>query len=162
MQKPRPQSTQAPFVPLFCIKLFLFSNTIRTFLKQLFWWKPTWTRGHNTPWCKDIIRSEQKPRRKSKTKRSSRKGRTLVETIRVKNRVFLANEKQGNFSKRNLLGSNHLLQQTKLKKLKTKTTNAPRKTHNAWSNKNLMCWKVTWFLPMKKGCLGGLPKLWCL
>jgi hypothetical protein len=21
---------------------------------------------------------------------------------------------------------------------------------------------VTWFLPMKKGCLGGIPKLWCL
>jgi hypothetical protein len=33
---------------------------------------------------------------------------------RVKNGVFLANEKQGNFSKRNLLGSNHLLQQTKI------------------------------------------------
>jgi hypothetical protein len=51
---------------------------------------------------------------KMKTKRSSRKRRTLVETNRVKNGVFLANEKQGNFSKRNLLGSNHLLQQTKL------------------------------------------------
>jgi hypothetical protein len=55
-----------------------------------------------------------------KAKRSSRKRRTLVETIRVENGVFLANEKQGNFSKRNLLGSTHLLQQTKLKKLKTK------------------------------------------
>jgi hypothetical protein len=42
--------------------------------------------------------------------------RTLVEMIRVKNGVFLANEKQGNFFKRNLLGSNHLLQQTKLNK----------------------------------------------
>jgi hypothetical protein len=21
-------------------------------------------------------------------------------------------------------------------------------------------WKVTWFLPMKKGCLGGIAKLW--
>jgi hypothetical protein len=49
-----------------------------------------------------------------KTKCSSRKRRTLVEIIRIKNRVFLANEKQGNFSKRNLLGSNYLLQQTKL------------------------------------------------
>jgi small ligand-binding sensory domain FIST len=39
-----------------------------------------------------------------KTKRSSQKKRTLVETIGVKNGVFLANEKQGNFSKRNLLG----------------------------------------------------------
>jgi hypothetical protein len=31
--------------------------------------------------------------------------------------------------------------------------------HSAWSNKNIVCWKVTWFLPMKKGCLGGIPKL---
>jgi hypothetical protein len=45
--------------------------------------------------------------------------------------VFLANEKQGNFSKRNLLGSNHLLQQKKLKKEKTKTTDAPRKMYSA-------------------------------
>jgi hypothetical protein len=37
-------------------------------------------------------------------------------TMRVKNGVFLANEKQGNFFKRNLLGSNHLLQKTKLNK----------------------------------------------
>ena len=51
---------------------------------------------------------------KTKTKSSSGKRRTLVETIGVKNGVFLANEKQGNFSNRNLLGSNHLLQQTKL------------------------------------------------
>jgi hypothetical protein len=51
---------------------------------------------------------------KMKTKRSSGKRRTLVETNRVKNGVFLANKKQGNFSKRNLLGSNHLLQKTKL------------------------------------------------
>jgi hypothetical protein len=36
MKKSKPQSKQAPFVPLFCMKLFLFSNTIRTFLKQLF------------------------------------------------------------------------------------------------------------------------------
>jgi hypothetical protein len=61
------------FVPLFCMKLFLFSNTIRTFLAQLFRWKPTWTRGKNTPWCKDITRSEQKSRQKMKAKCSSRK-----------------------------------------------------------------------------------------
>jgi hypothetical protein len=41
---------------------------------------------------------------KMKTKSSSKKRRTLVEMNRVKNGVFLANEKQGNFSKRNLLG----------------------------------------------------------
>jgi hypothetical protein len=34
--------------------------------------------------------------------------------------------------------------------------------HRIWSNKNIVCSKVTWFLPMKKGCLGGIPKLWCL
>jgi hypothetical protein len=51
---------------------------------------------------------------KTKTKRSSRKRRTLVEIMKMKNGVFLANGKQGNFSKRNLLGSNHLLQKTKL------------------------------------------------
>jgi hypothetical protein len=45
---------------------------------------------------------------------------------------------------------------------KLKTTDAPRKTHNAWSNKNIAYWKVTWFLRMKTGCLGGIPKLWCL
>jgi hypothetical protein len=39
----------------------------------------------------------------------------------VKNREFLANEKQGNFSKGNFLGSNHLLQQTKQNKTKLKT-----------------------------------------
>jgi hypothetical protein len=74
---------------------------------------------------KDITRSEHKSRQKSKAKRSSRKRRTLVETI--EDRVFLANEKQGNFSKRNLLGSNHLLQQTKLNKLKTKNNSRSKK-----------------------------------
>jgi hypothetical protein len=34
--------------------------------------------------------------------------------------------------------------------------------HSAWSNKNIVCWKVTYFLLMKKGCLGGIPKLWRL
>jgi hypothetical protein len=65
-------------------------------------------------------------------------------------------------SKRNLWGSNHLLQQTKQKKTESKSKDAPRKTHRIWSNKNIVCWKVTWFLPMKKGCLGGIPKLWRL
>jgi hypothetical protein len=38
----------------------------------------------------------------------------------MKNGVFLANEKQGDFSKINLLGSNHLLQKTKLNKTENK------------------------------------------
>jgi hypothetical protein len=33
------------------------------------------------------------------------------------------------FSKRNLLGSNHLLQQTKQKKTESKSKDSPRKTH---------------------------------
>jgi hypothetical protein len=51
----------------------------------------------------------------------------------VKNGVFLANEKQDNFSKRNLLGYNYLLQQTKQKKLKTKdkTLQEKRIVHEA-------------------------------
>jgi hypothetical protein len=51
---------------------------------------------------------------------------------------------------------------SKQKKIKLKAKDAPRKTHSAWSNKNIVVWKVTWFLPMKKGCLGGILKLWCL
>jgi hypothetical protein len=41
--------------------------------------------------------------------------------------MFLANEKQGNFSKSNLLGYNHLLQKTKQKKLKTKVNTLQEK-----------------------------------
>jgi hypothetical protein len=52
-----------------------------------------------------------------KTKSSSRKRRTLGEIVRMKNRVFLANENEYISSKKKLLGSNHLLQQTKLKQL---------------------------------------------
>jgi hypothetical protein len=66
------------------------------------------------------------------------------------------------FSKGNMLGSNHLLQQTKQNKIESESKDAPRKTHRIRSNKNIVSWKVTWFLPMKKGCLGGIPKLWCL
>jgi hypothetical protein len=83
-------------------------------------------------------------------------------TIRVKNRVFLAMKNKYMASKRNLLGSNHLLQQTKQKNTESKSKYALRKMHRIWSNKNIVCWKVTWFLPMKKGCLGGIPKLWRL
>jgi hypothetical protein len=50
-----------------------------------------------------------------KAKRNSRK-REHTLNDKSENGVFLANKKQGNFSKRNLLGSNHLLQQTKLNK----------------------------------------------
>jgi hypothetical protein len=65
-------------------------------------------------------------------------------------------------SKRNLFGSNQLLQKTKQKKTESKSKDSLRKTYSAWSNKNIVCWKVTWFFPMKKGCLRGIPKLRCL
>jgi hypothetical protein len=58
--------------------------------------------------------------------------------------------------------SNHLFQQTKQKKTESKSKDAPRKMHRIWSNKNIVSWKVTWFCPMKNGCLGGIPKLWRL
>jgi hypothetical protein len=54
------------------------------------------------------------------------------------------------------------LQKTKQKKTESRSKDSRRKTHSIWSNKNIVCWKVTWFLPMKKGCLRGIPKLWRL
>jgi hypothetical protein len=42
------------------------------------------------------------------------------------------------FSKRNMLGSNHLLQQTEQKKTDSKNKDAPRKTHRIRSNKNIV------------------------
>jgi hypothetical protein len=61
------------------------------------------------------------------------------------------------FSKRNMLGSNHLLQKTKQNKTESESKDAPRKTHRIRSNKNIVSWKVTWYLLMKKGCLGAFP-----
>jgi hypothetical protein len=48
-----------------------------------------------------------------KTKSSSRE-RTFGQIVRMENGVFLANENEYISSKGNFLGSNHLLQQTKL------------------------------------------------
>jgi hypothetical protein len=45
----------------------------------------------------------------------------------VKTGVFLAMKEECVFSKRNMLGSNHLLQQTKQKKIDSKNKDAPRK-----------------------------------
>jgi hypothetical protein len=61
------------------------------------------------------------------------------------------------FSKRNMLGSNHLFQQTKQNKTESESKDAPRKMYSIRSNKNIVSWKMTWFLPMKKGCLGASP-----
>jgi hypothetical protein len=39
---------------------------------------------------------------------------------------------------KNMLGSNHLLQQTKQKKIESKNKDGPRKTHSIRSNKNIV------------------------
>jgi hypothetical protein len=62
------------------------------------------------------------------------------------------------FSKINMLGSNHLLQQTKQKKPERKNKYAPRKTHSIWNNKNIVFWKMTWyFYWWRRGFHGASP-----
>jgi hypothetical protein len=74
--------------------------------------------------------------------------------------VFLPNEKQGkSLSLKTWCDTNIYCSKQNKTKLKAKSKDALRKTHSAWSNKYIVSWKVTWFLPMKKGCLGGIPKL---
>ena len=150
-------------VPLFCTKLFLFSNTIWNFYKHLFWWKPIKIRGKNTPWWKDMTRSERKSRQKRKPKAVAEKEEHSNNDKSEKLSV-LCKWKWVHLLQRKFVGVQPFIaanKQTKPTK-KTKITDAPRKTHSAWSNKNIVSWKVTWFLPMKKGCLGGIPKLWRL
>jgi hypothetical protein len=131
------------FVPLFCMNFFSFPTPFEPFLKQLFWWKPTWTRGQNTPWYKDKTRSEQKSRRKTKLNAVWEKENTRW-TIRVKTRVFSANEKQNkSLSETTWCDQTIYCSKQNKRKLKAKTTDAPRKTHSAWRNKNIVSWKVT-------------------
>ena len=66
------------------------------------------------------------------------------------------------FSKTDMLGSNHMLQQTKQKKTKNKNKDAPRTTHSIWSNKNIASWKMTWYFVDEEGDALGIPKLWRL
>jgi hypothetical protein len=100
---------------------------------------------------------------KMKTKCSSRKGRTLVEIVRMKKRSVLDKWKARQLLQRKFVGVQPFTAGNKTKlNWKLKTTDAPRKMHNAWSNKNIVSWKVTWFFSMKMGCLGGIPKLWRL
>jgi hypothetical protein len=50
----------------------------------------------------------------------------------VKTRAFLANEKQGKFSKKKIVGVQPFIAATKTKQImKTKTADAPRKMHGA-------------------------------
>ena len=43
-----------------------------------------------------------------------------------------------------------------------KNKDAPRVTHNAWSNKNIAHWKMTWCFCWWSGDALGIPKLWRL
>jgi hypothetical protein len=82
--------------------------------------------------------------------------------IRVKNRVFLANEKRSASSPKEICwGPTIYWSKQNKTKLKAKV-NLQEKRIEYEAIKNIVCWKVTWFLPMKKGCLGGIPKLWHL
>jgi hypothetical protein len=66
MQKSKPQSKQAPICTTIGMKLFLFSNTIQTFLKQLFfmktnidqWSNKTLMQRYNKIWTKIKVKNE--------------------------------------------------------------------------------------------------------
>ena len=81
-----------------------------------------------------MTRSERKSRRNQKPKAVAEKVERSI-LIRVKTRAFFANENEFISSKGNLLGSNHLLQQTnklnKLRKLKQLTFQEKHIVHEA-------------------------------
>jgi hypothetical protein len=62
-------------------------------------------------------------------------------------------------SKRNKLGSNHLLQQTKQKKTEIKNKDAPRKTHSIRSNTKYSVLKDDLVFVDEEGVPRGIPKL---
>jgi hypothetical protein len=74
--------------------------------------------------------------------------------LAMKNGVCLLQKK--------FVGVQPFIAANKTKENWSKSEDAPRKTHSTWRSKNIVSWKVTWFLPMKKGCLRGIPKLWRL
>ena len=65
--------------------------------------------------------------------------------------------------KQGMLGSNLLwtAKKTKLNKakLKSKERDAPSIAHNIWIDKNIVWRRTNWWLLMKKGMHGGIPKL---
>jgi hypothetical protein len=61
------------------------------------------------------------------------------------------------FSKRNLLGSNHLLQKTKQNKTESESKDAPRKMHRIRSNKNIV--KGDLIFADEEGVPRSIPKL---
>jgi hypothetical protein len=60
----------------------------------------------------------------------------------VKTRVFLAMKNGACLSPNTWYNPNIYCSKQIKRKLKTKTTDAPRKTHSAWSNKNIVSCKV--------------------
>jgi hypothetical protein len=78
----------------------------------------------------------------------------------VKTRVFFGNEKWSMaLSKTNMMRSNHLLQQTKQKKTKSESKDAPRKTHSIRSNKKYSVLKDDLIFADEEGVPWGIPKL---
>ena len=60
-------------------------------------------------------------------------------------------------SKTWMMGSNHLLQQTKQNKTKNKNKDVPRTAHIIWSNKNIAHWKRTWYFCWWRGDARASP-----
>jgi hypothetical protein len=113
MKKSKPQSKQVPFCTTFLHETFsLFqhhSNLFETTLSM-----NTNIRGPNTPWCKDKTRSEQNQGEKWKLNAVLKKENTRW-TIRVKNGVFLANEKQVNLLQKKFVGVQPFITENKTK-----------------------------------------------
>jgi hypothetical protein len=73
MIKSKQQSKQAPFCITISMKQFTLFQHESTFWNNSQRWKPTKTRGLNTPSYKELRSSEQEQRRKIKAKHSTRK-----------------------------------------------------------------------------------------
>jgi hypothetical protein len=73
MQKSKLQSKQASICTTIGMELFSLFQHQSTFLNQFLKMKTNIDQSLNTPWYKEITRSEQKSRRKTKAKRSTRK-----------------------------------------------------------------------------------------
>jgi hypothetical protein len=156
MQKPRPQSTQAPScTTFFAWNFFSFPTPFKPF------WGNSFEENQHIPEVQIHLDGKIKQDlNKNQGKKCKLNAVAEKENTRWNDKsekwVFLANEKRSISLSKHIMWSNYLLQQTKQKKTKNKSKDAPRKMHNAWSNKNIIFWKVTWFLSMKKGYLGGI------
>jgi hypothetical protein len=143
MQKSKPESKQAPICTTIVMKLFSLFQNHSTFLNQFLKMKTNIDQRSKYT----LIQRNNKIWKKNQGKK--RKLNAVLEkentcwTIRVKTRVFLAMKNRLWLLKKKLLGSNHLLQQTKQKKTESESKDAPRKMHRIRSNKNIVSWKMT-------------------